>query len=121
MALLLAAIVALVALAVTPGWLFYFDVTPKLVVLLAGTACAVLWMPAGRVPRWFSWLLALNFISLAISTALSRNVALSAFGTNWRRFGLAAQGAAMLFAWLVAANTAGRADRIRVILRTVAA
>src|SRR3979411_2238099 len=102
MALLLAAIVETIALIVTPGWLFYFDVTPKLVVLLAGTACAVLWKPAGRVPRWFSWLLVLTFLSLAISSALSRNAALSAFGTNWRRFGLAAQGAVMLFAWLVA-------------------
>jgi len=38
MALLQALVVALVALILTPGYAFYFDITPKVVVLLAGTA-----------------------------------------------------------------------------------
>jgi len=118
MALILAAVIVLTALIVTPGWLFYFDVTPKLAVLLAGAALAVLWRPSRRVPRWFPGLLLLNFVSLSISTALSGNAALSAFGTNWRRFGLVTQGTILLFAWLVAVHAAGRA---RLILRGVAA
>jgi O-antigen ligase len=120
MALWLAAVVAATALIVTPGWLFYFDVTPKLVVLLTGAAVAALWRPSGRVPRWFTLLLSLSFISLAISTALSSNRTLSLYGANWRRFGLLEHGALLLFAWLVAAHTAGREDRVRTILRGVA-
>ena len=41
MALLQAAVIGLIALIVTPGFLFYFDVTPKVVVLLAGAAVVV--------------------------------------------------------------------------------
>jgi hypothetical protein len=36
--LLDSAIIALVAVVVTPGYLFYFDITPKLIILLAGTS-----------------------------------------------------------------------------------
>ena len=42
MALIQAALIGLVALILTPGLLFYFDVTPKLVVLLAGVGLAAL-------------------------------------------------------------------------------
>ena len=38
MAMFQAAAIALIALILTPGFFFYFDVTPKLVVLLAGAA-----------------------------------------------------------------------------------
>jgi O-antigen ligase len=122
MALLQAVAIGLIALIVTPGYLFYFDVTPKVVVLLAGTALALVW-GAGRRPahRWFSLLLLLNLISLGLSTALSAQPALAAFGTNWRRFGAAPQAAVLLFAWLVSQHVSGRPDRVRTILRGVAA
>ena len=44
MALLQSALIGLLALIITPGLLFYFDVTPKIVVLLLGfyALCAVL-------------------------------------------------------------------------------
>jgi O-antigen ligase len=61
-----------------------------------------------------------SLVSLAISTALSRNPSLSLFGTNWRRFGAVEQAAVLLFACAVARNTAARPDRMRVILRGVA-
>ena len=116
MALLQAVVIGLMALIITPGYLFYFDVTPKVTVLLVGTAVASVWLPrAVKAERWFSALLALNFISLAISTALSARPELSLFGTNWRRFGLVEQGAVMLFAWLVS-----RTADVRAILRAVA-
>ncbi|HXS94217.1 MAG TPA: O-antigen ligase family protein [Candidatus Limnocylindrales bacterium] len=117
------ATILLVALVITPGWLFYFDVTPKLVILLAGTAGACVWAAvrgwggAGRAYRLFGWLLAASAAWLAISTWLSRNPALSAFGTNWRRFGAVPQVALMAFAWLLAGYTSGRVDRARAVLR----
>ena len=41
MTILLSAILALLPLTLTPGLLFYYDVTPKIVVLLLGTAIAL--------------------------------------------------------------------------------
>jgi hypothetical protein len=126
MALFQAVVIGLLALIITPGYLFYFDVTPKIVVLLAGTAVALLGSGAvdyrgrGRAYRLFSLLLVLNLASLAISTALSANPALSAFGTNWRRFGSVIQAAMLLFAWLIATHAAGRPGRVRSILRGIA-
>jgi hypothetical protein len=130
MALFQAVVIGLLALIITPGYLFYFDVTPKVVVLLGGSAAALLGCGVagtafprggGRAYRLFSLLLALNVVSLSISTALSAKPALSAFGTNWRRFGSVIQAAVLLFAWLIASHTAGRPDRVRAILRAIAA
>src|SRR5689334_22503881 len=95
MALLQALVVALAALIITPGSLFYYDVTPKIVVLLAGTGVSLAWAAfAGlrvsgksRLFVGFSALLAWNAVSLAISTAISSRPGLSLFGTNWRRYG----------------------------------
>ncbi len=128
MALLQALVVALAALIITPGFLFYYDVTPKIVVLLAGTGTVLAWagfsgVRIGGKPRLFvlfSGILALNVLSLAISTAISSRPGLSLFGTNWRRYGTVEQICVCLFAWLVAANCAGRPERVRTILRGVA-
>lgn len=124
MAMLLAVVIGLIALIITPGYLFYFDITPKVVVLLVGTAVALLAsfpQGRGREYRLFSLLLVLDVLSLTISTAFSAKPALSAFGTNWRRFGSVIQAAVLLFAWLIASHAAGRRDRVRTILRVVAA
>ncbi len=118
-----AAVIGLIALIVAPGLFFYFDVTPKIAVLLLGTAVALLW-PRGAGafagPRSFAWLSAASLISLAISTELSSNRALSLFGTNWRRYGLITQAVVLIFTWLVAQNVAGKPERARAILRAVA-
>ena len=90
--------------------------------LLAGTAVMLLFgaktRPSGRL---FLSLLLLSVLSLAVSTALSSNRALSLYGTNWRRFGAVTQTAALLFAWLVACHTSGRPERTRTIVRGVVA
>ncbi len=118
-----AAVIGLIALIVAPGLFFYFDVTPKIAVLLLGTAIVLLW-PRGSGPfagpRSFAWLSAASLISLAISTGLSSNRALSLFGTNWRRYGLITQAVVLIFTWLVAQNVAGKPERARAILRGVA-
>jgi O-antigen ligase len=117
MPLVQAVTVGLVALILAPGWVFYFDVTPKLVVLLVGAAvCALLWR-GGRPSRIYTLLTLLTAASVALSAAFSSSPALSVFGSTWRRYGVVAQLAVLLLAWTVAA--AG--DRARlVVLRAIA-
>lgn len=117
MALLQALTIGLVALVLAPGWLFYFDVTPKIAILLAGAAFAM--FAPGGAPRRFSLLIAASVVSLAVSTALSANPALSLYGTNWRRFGAVTQAAVLLLAWSVAKHCAGDPARVRIVLRGV--
>ncbi|MDR3702224.1 MAG: O-antigen ligase family protein [Candidatus Sulfopaludibacter sp.] len=126
MGILQAALIGLAALIITPGYFFYFDVTPKVAVVLLGTAAALIWSAfsqggSGAKVRWFAILVALQTLSLALSTALSARPALSLTGTNWRRYGALVQATVLIFAWLVAWHTAGQPHRIRTILRTVAA
>ena len=93
----------LAILAITPGLLFHFDVTPKVTILLLGVA--VVLIPAARPrSRWVTILLAAQFASLAFSTIFSTDPALSIGGTNWRRMGLISHGALLLFALIAAAR-----------------
>ena len=126
MALLQAVTIALIALILVPGFSFYFDIVPKLVVLLAGTAIAVVFTRSisfrgsgRRLFLFFTALLVLTVASLAISTAISAHTGLSLFGTNWRRFGAIIQATILLFAWLVSVVCAGRPERVRTILRGI--
>ena len=129
MARLQAWVVALAALTITPGFLFYYDVTPKIVVLLAGTGIALGWATVSgvgvtgrsRLFVVFSVLLALQVVSLAISTGISPRPGLSLFGTNWRRYGAIVQISICLFAWLTAVGCAGRPARVRTLLRGITA
>jgi O-antigen ligase len=116
MRLLQAVTIGLIALTIAPGYLFYFDVTPKVVVLLAGTAALLAAGAVRGASKSFSALILLNLASLAVSTALSTRPGLSLMGTNWREFGLVPQAAALLFAWSVA----GCPGNARVVLRGVA-
>src|SRR5471032_202161 len=118
MALMQAVVIGLIALIITPGYLFYFDVTPKLAVLLLGAASTMfLARGVGRRTGPISGLMVLSLLSLAVSTALSSNAALSLFGTSWRRYGAVAQAAVLIFAWLAAGQSA---DGARTILRGMA-
>lgn len=131
MALLLSAIVALLPLILAPHVLLYWDITPKIMVLLVGVAIALplAWRdsswPSRRAQspalRILGWLLVAQAVSLGLSTAFSTDPALSLGGSAWRRFGLIPQAALLLFAWLVAQHTAGRAGRARQLLRVIAA
>jgi len=130
MALFLSLVIALIPLAIAPGLFFYFDVTPKIALLLLGTASAAVWWTvaggahgfhrASRAARWFLLILLWMAASLVVSTLASVTPALSLGGSNWRRWGLVTQLAALALAYLVAACCAGRPDRLRVILRAIA-
>jgi len=121
---LLVLLVALVPLIITPGILFYFDVTPKLIVLLMGTGCALIWRSpgsfAGGRARLLYLLLGAQAVSLAVSTTFSSHRALSIWGSNWRSLGLIAQIALLLFAAVTLAWAAGNPARIRLLVRAAA-
>jgi O-antigen ligase len=126
MAILLSAILALLPLILTPYVLFYWDITPKIIVLLVGTALALPFAcREGRAQspalRILGWLLVAQAVSLGLSTAFSTDPALSLGGSAWRRFGLITQAALLLFTWIAAQYTAGSADRSRQLLRVIAA
>ncbi len=123
--MLLPLIVALVPLVIAPGLVFYFDVTPKVALLLAGVALTLpsfapgkLW--ARREGRWLCGMLAIQAASLILSTALSSRAGMSVFGTSWRRFGLITQFAILLFTALAAADLAGSRTQLRLYLRAIA-
>jgi O-antigen ligase len=133
MGFLEAAILVLVALILAPGFSFYFDVTPKIVVILTGTAALLLLeilrartkpepVTEKRNSLWFfGVLIACSAGSLALSTLFSARPGLSIFGGNWRRFGAVTQISVLLFAWLAARNTAGRPVQARTLLRGMTA
>src|SRR5258708_17680096 len=110
-------VVALIPLVITPGLLSYFDITPKIAILLFGVSLALLCrlenernvrvLLGTRAGRWFAGLLGTTWLAAAIATPLSLHPALSLNGGNWRRFGLVPHGAVLLLtlfpvAWLTA-------------------
>src|SRR5260370_16211967 len=117
----------LVPLIITPGVLFSFDITPKIAALLLGT-CVMLWfckknvnrvraMARDPCGRWFLGLLAAQWISLAVATALSLSRDLSLNGSSWRRYGFLTQTCLMLVGLLVAAWISEDRYRTRTVLR----
>jgi O-antigen ligase len=125
MAILLSAIVALLPLILTPQLMLYYDITPKIAVLLLGTAVAVplsLWSKrrSSAGLRLFGILLIAQAASLVISTGFSTDVPLSLGGSTWRRFGLVTQIALLIFVWLAAQYVAGDPMRVRGFLRVIA-
>ena len=125
MAVCLWAIVTLLPLILAPYVLLYYDVTPKIAVLLAGAAVAALLAsrePSARSPmlRVLGFLLLAQTLWLAIATAVSKDPEISLGGSAWRRYGLITQSAALLLAWIVARHTAGRPGRVQQLLRAIA-
>lgn len=123
MAFLLPAAAVLIPLLTLPFWLFYFDLTPKIVALVAAAGIGCLLAPwrfgdfraLGRTGegRRVILLLFLQAAAVCISTVLSTNPALSTGGSNWRIFGLITQLALLVFMLLAAAAFAsGRIQRL---------
>jgi O-antigen ligase len=109
---LLAAAIALIGLILAPGLSFYFDVTPKLVILLLAVACAWTWpRPSLRNPLWMLTILS------ALSLALTTHTSLGLWGTAWRRYGAITQVAIVLLALALSTQSA----RILPILRVITA
>lgn len=121
--------VALVPLIITPGVLFYYDVTPKIAVLFLGVALTLLfgridlrllWLH--RTTRWFLGIVAFQWIWFALATALSSDRSLSLNGGSWRRDGLITQTGLLAFtllclAWLL--ENPAHLSRLRQVIACV--
>ncbi len=120
-------VAALVPLIITPGPLSYFDITPKIAVLLLGSSLSLLYPGANisnvrallRLPagRWFAVLLGLTWISSAIASASSAYPMLSLHGGNWRRHGLITESALLIFILFSAGWIAAGPNNLRLLLR----
>ena len=120
---LLPAVAALVALVILPGWSFYFDVTPKVVIVLLGAAAAIpmLRWPSGRRARWVTGLIAIQGIAIVAATAFSTNRWVSFYGSTWRKNGMLVELAVLIIA-LAGAGQFSDPERLRNWLRiTIAA
>jgi O-antigen ligase len=120
-----------VPLLITPGLSLYFDITPKVVLLLCATSLALL-MPRAwfgglhllwgdRIGWLFLVLLAAQSLSLLASTVFSTEPGLSYSGSNWRRFGLAAHGATLLFVVLFSSFLSAHRACVPALLRVFTA
>ncbi len=122
-------VTAAVPVVLLPELSFHFDVAPKIVLLLLGTAAAILLWPGyvegltravrGRASRWFLLLLGLSAASLVVSTVLSSQPELSFAGTNWRRLGLVSHAALLSFAAVFLGWALADIERVRTPLRAI--
>jgi O-antigen ligase len=120
-------VTALVPLLICPGLFAYFDITPKVALLLFGAAL-MLFHPsanlhnlrtllAGAGGRWLAILLAAEWLVFALATATSTHPKLSFEGGLWRRLGLISETGLLLFVLLAVGWLAGNASRVRYLLR----
>jgi O-antigen ligase len=124
-------VVALIPLVIAPGLLSYFDITPKIAILLFGASFTMLCrrenernvrlLLSTRAGRWFARLLGAAWLTAAIATAFSLHPALSLNGGNWRRFGLVSQSALLLFTLLAVAWLAADRKNVLTLLRAACA
>jgi O-antigen ligase len=127
---LLPASLALIPLIITPGLLFYFDVTPKIIVLLIATGICLFFAKTNAYGlravhsslqgRWLIYLVAGQAISILVATAFSRDLPLSVTGGAWRRSGMIVELGILLFTLLLAARAATVRHTARLALRSIA-
>jgi O-antigen ligase len=119
-------VAALVPLLITPGLVSYFDITPKIAILLLGVALIVLYREANAsnvralagatAGRLFIGLLGAEWLSTAIASVSSANWALSLDGGTWRRYGLISETGLLLFVLLASGWLARDQRNIRILL-----
>ncbi|HYL75275.1 MAG TPA: O-antigen ligase family protein [Bryobacteraceae bacterium] len=120
-------VAALVPLLITPGLLSYFDVTPKIVILLFGVALISLYprensrniraLLATTAGRWFAALLAVTWAAFALAASFSRYDKVSVHGGTWRRLGMLTETGLLLFVLTAAAWMAADRNNVRTLLR----
>jgi O-antigen ligase len=101
MDLLLPVVAALAAILILPGWSFYFDVAPKVVVIVAGAALALVFLRRWPSPlplrlKWFWRIAALQAAAILLATLFSTHRWFSLYGSTWRRSGLFAELAVLI-------------------------
>jgi len=130
MGFLLPALVVLLPLLITPGILFHYDITPKIVVLALITAACLalpgevanglgeLWRR--KTGRWLCGLAAAQVVWFGVAAALSSRPLFSLFGSNWRRMGFLTVLALCAFTVLAAAHLTRAPNALRNVLRAFA-
>src|SRR5579864_2715385 len=122
MTFLLPIVAALSAILILPGVSFYFDVVPKIVVILLGAALVFLVRrerPAkvqGRL-RWFLILVGAQAAITILAAIFSTHRLLSWLGGTWRRSGAIAEIAVLALAAAGAMHLAAHDTRLRIFLR----
>ena len=127
MQLLVPLVAALVPLLITPGLVSYFDITPKIAILLCGLALIVLYSEANicnvralasaAAGRLFMGVVAAEWLASGIATVASSNWVLSLNGGTWRRYGLISETALLLFVLLASGWLARDEGNILRLLR----
>jgi O-antigen ligase len=107
-----AALAGLVPLVITPGVLFHYDITPRIVVVTIVAAVGLVRSGAfakqlgalwnRQSGRWLCMLAGAQIVWFAVCTALSTRPWFSLLGTNWRRLGLLTMLAVVICTVLVA-------------------
>jgi O-antigen ligase len=127
MPLLLPMVAALSAILIFPGWSFFFDVVPKVAIILVGAAFVFLlprewpadtWKgPAAKPLRYFAAIAGAQAIVILLSTVFSTHRQLSWIGSTWRRSGAIAEIAVLVLAVAFAGQLAADRHRLRKFLR----
>jgi O-antigen ligase len=120
---IVAAVLALVPMVVAPGVLLYFDVTPKVIVLILSAAlllafCNPLGAGTGkgsRTCRAVEICLGVQLLSLILSTFVSVDPTLSVTGGAWRRSGLITQAATLVWCVMLCRELT-QSKRSRIVL-----
>jgi O-antigen ligase len=126
-----AAVVFLVPLALAPGLFFYYDITPKVVLLLVGASVLAVLASleidslhrfrASRFGRWYTgFALALAALS-ATAASLSPLAALAWYGSNWRRYGAITEIATLGAAYFIASALSVSYSKLRTVLGSLCA
>ena len=123
-------ITALVPLAIAPGLVSAFDITPKIAIFLFCESALLVFcknfvsgsrtLLQSMAGKLFAALLVGQLASMILSTLWSTNVSLSVYGSGWRREGLIVDSAILIFTWIVAVWLAEDAGRLRALLRVAA-
>lgn len=126
---LAAAAAFLVPLVLTPRALFYYDITPKVVLILlaAATALAAIffqwngWAAYART-RWGRWYLvavAASGLIAGFAALRSAERGLAWYGSDWRRMGALTEGATILAAAWIAQLALQRKRNLFILLRAI--
>ncbi len=127
MTLLLPIVAALSAILILPGWSFFFDVIPKVVVILLGAAlvfslrwrwrAGLLQTPASKPLRYFAIIAAAQAGIILVTTLMSTHRQLSFLGSTWRRSGALAEIAVLVLGVAAAFEFASNRSSRRTFLR----
>jgi O-antigen ligase len=124
MAFTAVAVVLLLPLLIAPGVLFYYDITPKVALLMIGAAAGLVFawdsiLRFWKTAKWFCIAVAGSLAIAGVATWMSAERELAWFGSNWRRLGALTEWAALLAALWIAAWAVRSERNVVILLRTI--